>query len=263
MRVRGIRKTVPAAVTTLAFAASIVAAPSAQAVAGGTPSYDAQYLAQIFYKGELACSGALLDAKHIVTSLRCLEDGYTWRDVRDFTIRVGDHRLGQGEEVEACGPLLRSIGRPGADLQNRADWQYSDIAVLPLTQNVKSATYFAEPSAELPKVGEDVTLKGWGHGGDLKEAAVQVKTVNDVIPGGDGLTEGMQLKDVTGHAQRRDVGAPVMSGGKLVGVVATPTMAVEVQPYVRFLRSALEFSHAGCKPAGNGSKATGAMTTTS
>lgn len=211
MRIRTIRKTVPAAATALALTISAVAAPQAQAIAGGNSSNNPQSTVQIFYKGEFACSGALAASRYIFTALSCLPDHW---QLRDFTVRAGDYRLGRGELRQVCGVGTQPVEEP-----TDGDWtkaKFSDIAMVQLSEDVRSTSQFVELSPELPRIGANVSVKGWGHGGDLREATMRVNSLDQPLH---GINEGMELTRVTGHA-RRDVGAPVMSGNKLVGVVS-------------------------------------------
>jgi hypothetical protein len=52
--------------------------------------------------------------------------------------RARGGRLGQGEAVESCGSLFRAVVPPGADPGNTELWQVSDIAVLQLSEDVRS-----------------------------------------------------------------------------------------------------------------------------
>ncbi|MCE7008147.1 S1 family peptidase [Kibdelosporangium philippinense] len=239
MLIRGVRTTAIAALA-IAFTGA-VAAPAAQAIEGGTAATATKGTVQIFYKGEVACSGSLLDERRVITSSRCLADVEGVRS-SDLTVRVGDTRLGQGEEATGCGTLGRVTS---GDPEDPSTWKLSDIQVLYLDKGVSSKD-FAMPTGRLPKVGDTVTVRGYGHGGDLKEATAKVNTVNDVIPGGDDVKEGMAIEGVSGKVEARDVGAPLFVPANVAGVdlqvgfVATPLHAVEIQPHLDFLISALQ-----------------------
>ncbi|SMD26916.1 trypsin-like serine protease [Kibdelosporangium aridum] len=251
MLIRGVRTTAIAALAIVLT--GVVAAPAAHGIEGGTAATETKSTVQIFYKGEVVCGGSLLDGRRVITSTRCLADVEDWKS-SDLTVRVGDPRLGQGEQATGCGTLGRiTSGNP----EDPSTWKVSDIEVLYLSKAVAS-TDFARPSGRLPSVGDTVTVRGYGHGGDLKEATAKVKTVNDVIPGGDDVKEGMTVEGINGHAEARDAGAPVfvpanVAGVDLqVGVVATPGHLVEIQPHLDFLISALQEDHPFCTSGGEG-----------
>ncbi|MFC5107248.1 trypsin-like serine protease [Kibdelosporangium philippinense] len=235
-------KSIPMLAAALAFG-GVMAAPPAQAIVDGVESRHLQGAVQIFNGQNLTCGGTLVARRFVVTARHCFFSSAGRRlSLRNFRVRVGDHRLGQGDQHNVCETYEKVGVSTGDGPGGQAQGAFSDILVIQLREDVNQANQIAPVGNQLPAVNDNVAVKGWGHRGDMKVATMRVQALNREI---DNVPDAMDLRRGNGITQNGDSGGPVMLGNQLVGVISEfednpqSTLAVEVQPYHDWIEQTL------------------------
>ncbi|QXJ24539.1 trypsin-like serine protease [Actinomadura graeca] len=216
MKIRKSWKTIAVALPAATLAAGALTASPASAITGGVPSSHVQGAVQIYQNGHYICGGALVAQNYILTAAHCLYEDDLPLPVNEFTVYVGDHRLGQGERHGIAGFVRHNVGTGSRP-------KYADIALARLTENVSQTNQIIERRAQVPPINANVALHGFGHLGDMKIATMRVNsTGNNGGTIGD-VKDGLELKETTatsGRPDGGDSGSPVIYGGRLVAIHA-------------------------------------------
>ncbi|MFI6935293.1 S1 family peptidase [Streptomyces sp. NPDC050287] len=243
--VRARLRTAAAVTAVLAAGTLLATAGPAVAVKGGGPTTtDARpYAMLIELNGSQFCGGTLVAPSKVLTAAHCVENA---GDVSALQVVGGRTR------VDDTGGTVRQIASYRLDSRYTAPGNAYDAAVLTLDGPMPYRTVpVAGPrDAGLVADGRRATVVGWGRTGSdtpnrrLKQAKLVLSPVVDCRPYTDGDTDpaamlcGMPRPGTTNSICPGDSGGPLLSGGKVVGIVSSGNKYCDEQyPVSVFVRA--------------------------
>ncbi|MFE3858184.1 S1 family peptidase [Streptomyces griseorubiginosus] len=236
-----------AVVTTAVLAAAALwstAAPASAIKGGGPASTKARpYAMLIEYNGSQFCGGTLIAPTKVLTAGHCVESA---GDVS--TLRV----IGGRTHVDGTDGTVREVASYRLDSRYGAPGYAHDAAVLTLDRPMPYRTIpVAGPKdGKLVTAGRTATVVGWGRTGPgeqatrLKQARLVISPVADCRPYTDPETDpaamlcGLPRPGTTDSICPGDSGGPLISGGKVVGIVSSGNKYCDEQyPVSVFVRA--------------------------
>ncbi|MET7689231.1 serine protease [Streptomyces sp. NPDC005483] len=234
MPIRAARNTRPgtrtaAVVTTAVLAAAALwstAAPASAIKGGGPATTTARpYAMLIELNGKQFCGGTLIAPRKVLTAGHCVENAGDLSALRVIGGRTRVDGTGGTERGVASARLDSRYGGPG---------YAHDAAVLTLDRPMPYRTIpVAGPGdGKLVADGRKATVLGWGRTGPgvtatrLKQTRLVLSPVADCRPYTDPETDpaamlcGMPRPGTTDSICSGDSGGPLISGGKVVGIVS-------------------------------------------
>jgi secreted trypsin-like serine protease len=199
-----LRRVVAVTATTLAVAVtagliSVAFTGQASAIEGGQDAGSAPFAVQVSVDGEYVCSGSIIASVWVLTAAHCLTG-----PPESTTVRVGDVRLGAGQEAGVVAASTRA-----------------DAALLRLNRPIQ--TRFARLATSNPPSGAAVQTFGWGPTGfgDPPATRLQVTTrnVEKVVSGNVFVRpadDGVGLPSTRTH--NGDSGGPSFFNGTQIGI---------------------------------------------
>ncbi|MDH6521337.1 secreted trypsin-like serine protease [Streptomyces sp. SAI-208] len=245
-RTRAGTRTAGAVTTTvLAAAALLSTAAPASAVKGGRPVTTAArpYAMLIEFEGSQFCTGTLIAPTKVLTAGHCVESA---GDVSSLTV------VGGRTQVDGTGGTERAVTSARMDSRYGSPGYAHDAAVLTLDAPMPYRTIkVAGPGdAKLVADGRKATVLGWGRTGPgvkgtrLKQATLVISPVTACRPYTDQDTDpaemlcGMPRPGTTDSICPGDSGGPLISGGKVVGIVSSGNKYCDEQfPVSVFVRA--------------------------
>ncbi|MFK4106904.1 S1 family peptidase [Streptomyces sp. NPDC019531] len=252
MTVRTSRSTRPATrtaavVTTAMLTAAALwstAAPASAIKGGGPATTKARpYAMLIELNGGQFCGGTLIAPTRVLTAGHCVESA---GDVAGLRV------VGGRTQVDGTGGTVRKVSSYRLDSRYGAPGYAYDAAVLTLDRPMPYRTIpVAGPKdGRLVADGRKVTVLGWGRTGPgvsgtrLKQAELVLSPVADCQPYTDTETDpaamlcGMPRPGTTDSICPGDSGGPLISGGKVVGIVSSGNKYCDEQfPVSVFVRA--------------------------
>lgn len=235
-----------AVVTAALTAAGLwAAAAPASAVKGGGPATTKAwpYAMLIELDGSQFCGGTLVAPTKVLTAGHCVTNA---GDVS--ALRV----IGGRTKVDGSGGTVRKVASYRLDSRYSMPGYAYDAAVLTLDRPMPYRTVpVAGPKdAALVADGRTATVLGWGRTGPettatrLKQAELVLSPVADCVPYTDSETDpaamlcGMPRPGTTDSICPGDSGGPLISGGKVVGIVSSGNKYCDEQfPVSVFVRA--------------------------
>ena len=252
MPIRAARSTRPgtrttAVVTTAVLAAAALwstAAPASAIKGGGPATTKARpYAMLIEFNGRQFCGGTLVAPTKVLTAGHCVESA---GDVS--TLRV----IGGRTRVDGTDGTVREVTSARMDSRYGGPGYAYDAAVLTLDRPMPYRTIpVAGPKdGKLVAEGRKATALGWGRTGPgiggtrLKQTTLVLSPVADCQPYTEPETDpaamlcGMPRPGTTDSICPGDSGGPLISGGKVVGIVSSGNKYCDEQfPVSVFVRA--------------------------
>ena len=147
-------------------------------IVGGVPARKHEFPFMVYLGG---CGGSLISSQHILTAAHCVNK-VNKRNLRDFTVTLGEHDLGTTSEAQSLRRGVSAIIRHS----NYGETHDSDIAVVKLNEPVVFSSSI-QPVGLVARgsdyTGGLVTVAGWGTryvGGQISNVLrkVQVRVVS-------------------------------------------------------------------------------------
>ncbi|MFI0539274.1 S1 family peptidase [Streptomyces sp. WSLK1-3] len=236
-----------AVVTTavLAAGALLSTAAPASAVKGGRPAgTEARpYAMLIEWQGSQFCTGTLVAPRKVLTAGHCVVSA---GDLSSLTV------VGGRDQVDGTGGTERTVTSARMDSRYGSPGYAHDAAVLTLDRPMPYRTIrVAGPGdGKLVAEGRKATVLGWGRTGPgvggtrLKQARLVISAVAACRPYTDPDTDpaemlcGMPRPGTTDSICPGDSGGPLISGGKVVGIVSSGNKYCDEQyPVSVFVRA--------------------------
>lgn len=241
----GTRTAAVATTAVLAAAALLSSAAPASAIKGGRPATTAArpYAMLIEFEGSQLCGGTLIAPTKVLTAGHCVDSA---GDVSSLTV------VGGRTHVDGTGGTERAVTSARMDSRHSEPGYAYDAAVLTLDRPMPYRTIrVAGPGdGKLVADGRKATVLGWGRTGPgvggtrLKQAELVISPVAACQPYTDPDTDpaqmlcGMPRPGTTDSICPGDSGGPLISGGKVVGIVSSGNKYCDEQfPVSVFVRA--------------------------
>jgi len=239
-------RTAAAVTTALLTAAALwsTAAPASAVKGGGPTTTKARpYAMLIELYGNQFCGGTLIAPTKVLTAAHCVANADDPSELRVIGGRTHVDGTGGTEREIASYRLDSRYGSPGFGY---------DAAVLTLDQPMpyRPAPVAGPKDGALVADGRTATVLGWGRTGPgvngtrLKQAKLVISPVADCQPYTDTDTDpaamlcGMPRPGTTDSICPGDSGGPLISGGKVVGIVSSGNKYCDEQyPVSVFVRA--------------------------